>query len=420
MPGRALSLGGEEAMKLDRPKSLLIDSGGGWFDSGSSATAGIFGSPALTLRFSGDGTRVFSRSGEKTFSEDPLGLVEKLVAEGYTALGYISYDYLSYTTPGVATSDAERGERLPLLLFHFYEKDGFHTAPWEEVLSALPRKRTARGSLPRSNIEREEYARKISAIKDHIAAGDVYQVNLSRKFRFKPLREPLPWFLDFYRAQPVPFAAFIGFPGFELVSGSMELFLKKRGDSITTRPIKGTVRRDPDPWRDRQLAETLGNNPKERAENLMIVDLMRNDLGRICGYGSVGVRELFAVRPYSTLFQMESEIGGCLRPGVGLSQIIASTFPPGSVTGAPKREALRIIDSLEPHMRGPYCGAVCLLPPGGDFTMSVAIRTGVNRPEGADFWFGGGIVWDSEADEEYGETELKAKALTSVASRRML
>ncbi len=407
-------------MKLDRPKSLLIDSGGGWFDSGSSATAGIFGDPAVTLCFSSDGTKVVSRSGEKTFSEDPLGLVEKLAAEGYAALGYISYDYLSYTTPGVATSNAKQGERLPFLFFHFYEKDDFYTAPLEEVLSALPQERTGPRPLPRSNIEREEYARKISAIKEHIAAGDVYQVNLSRKFRFEPLGEPLSWFLDFYRAQPVPFAAFIGFPGFELVSGSMELFLKKRGDSITTRPIKGTVRRDSDPRRDRQLAETLGNNPKERAENLMIVDLMRNDLGRICGYGSIGVRELFAVRPYSTLFQMESEIEGRLRPGVGLSQIIASTFPPGSVTGAPKREALRIIDSLEPHLRGPYCGAICLFSPSGDFTMSVAIRTGVNSPEGADFWFGGGIVWDSKADEEYGETELKAKALTSVASRRML
>ena len=407
-------------MKLNRPKSLLIDSGAGWFDSGSSATAGIFGDPALTLCFSSDGTKVFSESGERTFSEDPLDLVEELASEGYTALGYISYDYLSYTTPGVATSDAKQGERLPFLFFHFYEKDGFYTAPWEEVLSALSRERTGRGPLPRSNIEREEYARKISAIKEHIAAGDVYQVNLSRKFRFEPLGEPISWFLDFYRAQPVPFAAFIGFPGFELVSGSMELFLKKRGQSITTRPIKGTVRRDPDPRRDRELAEALGKKPKERAENLMIVDLMRNDLGRICGYGSVGVRELFAVRRYSTLFQMESEIEGCLRPGVGLSQIIASTFPPGSVTGAPKREAIRIIDSLEPHERGPYCGAICLLSPSGDFTMSVAIRTGVNSSEGADFWFGGGIVWDSEADDEYGETELKAKALTSIASRRML
>ncbi len=407
-------------MKFDRPRSLLIDSGGGWFDSGSSPTAGVFGDPALTLCFSGDGTRVFSDSGEETSTEDPLNLVEKLAAEGYTALGYISYDYLGYTTPGIETSGAKEGERLPFLFFNFYEKGDFCVVPCEEALATVPSESVCSGALPHSNIEKEEYARKISAIKEHIAAGDVYQVNLSRKFRFEPLGRPLSWFADFYRAQPVPFAALIGFPGFELVSGSMELFLKRRGDRITTKPIKGTARRDPDPRRDGELAEALGKNPKERAENLMIVDLMRNDLGRICGYGSIGVRELFAVRPYSTLFQMESEIEGCLRPGVGLSQIITSTFPPGSVTGAPKREALRIIDSLEPHLRGPYCGAICLFPPSGDFTMSVAIRTGVNRPEGADFWFGGGIVWDSRAEEEYRETELKAKALTSIASRQML
>ena len=113
-------------------------------------------------------------------------------------------------------------------------------------------------------------------------------------------------------------------------------------------------------------------------------------------------------------------IEGCLRPDVGFSRIVASTFPPGSVTGAPKREALRIIDSIEPHLRGPYCGTICLFFPNGDFTMSVAIRTGVNRPDGAEFCFGGGIVWDSKADEEYGETELKARALTSIASQQLL
>ncbi len=399
----------------------MIDSGGGWFDSGSGPTAGVFADPAFTLSFSDGKTRVFSRSAEETFSsEDPLDLIEKLTAGGYTALGYISYDYRSYTTPGVAASDAKRAKKLPLLLFHFYEKDGFYEAPLQEILSAFPKRSAAPAALPRSNVEKEEYTRKISTIKEHIAAGDVYQVNLSRKFRLEPLDEPLFRFVDFYRAQPVPFAAFIGFPGFELLSGSMELFLKKTGDRITTKPIKGTVRRDPDPRRDRKLAEALANSPKERAENLMIVDLMRNDLGRICRYGSVRVRELFAVKPYATLFQMESEIEGRLAPGVGLSRIIASTFPPGSVTGAPKREAIRIIDSLEPHLRGPYCGAVCLLCPGGDFTMSVAIRTGVNSPEGADFWFGGGIVWDSNADDEYRETELKAKALASAASPRML
>ena len=402
-------------MKFHKPKSLLIDSGGGWFDSDSSATAGVFGDPALTLCLCGEQTSLLYRSGQEICLEDPLDFIERTAAKGYTALGYISYDYLSRTTPGVRTSDKKDGERFPLLLFHFYTEKDFYTVPWEEISASLP-KSQSRILTALKNIERQEYSRKISAIKERIAAGDVYQVNLSRRIRFAAMAEPLSWFLDFYRAQPVPFSAFVGFPSFELLSGSMELFLRKRGDTITTRPIKGTIRRDPDPLCDRELAEALGKNPKERAENLMIVDLMRNDLGRVCAYGSIEVKELFTVRPYSTLFQMESEVEGRLRPGVGFSKIIDSTFPPGSVTGAPKREALRIIDSLEPHLRGPYCGAVCLFHPSGDFTMSVAIRTGVNHPGGADFWFGGGIVWDSQADDEYGETELKAKALALLAS----
>ena len=403
-------------MKSYTPTSLLIDSGGGWFDSGSSPMAGVFGDPAFTLCFSNDETKVRSGSREEMVFEDPLAFVERMTTRGYTALGYISYDYLRYTTPGIETSETKAG-RLPLVFFHFYEKTDFCVAPCKDVLSAsVSSVKSRTGCLPHPNIRKEEYARKISVIKEHIAAGDVYQVNLSRKFRFEPLGEPLSWFADFYRAQPVPFAALICFPGFEIVSGSMELFLKRRGNRIITRPIKGTIRRDPDPCRDRELAEALKKNPKERAENLMIVDLMRNDLGRICEYGSITVKELFAIRCYNTLFQMESEIEGCLCPGVEFSRIVAATFPPGSVTGAPKRAALRIIDRLEPHMRGPYCGTICLFYPNGDFTMSVAIRTGVNRPEGVDFWFGGGIVWDSKADEEYGETELKAKALTSIAS----
>jgi len=408
-------------MKFDKPKSLLIDSGGGWFDSRSSPMAGVFGEPDIAVCFSGDGTRVFSDSREEVFPEDPLCFVERLAAEGYTALGYISYDYLRYKTPGIVTSgDGDEVEQLPFLFFNFYNKNSFYTTSCEEALAVASSRKGCPGGPSLSNIEKNEYAQKVSAIKDHIAAGDVYQVNLSRKFYFEPLDDPFSWFVDFYRAQPVPFAALVSFPDFQLVSGSMELFLKKRGDRITTRPIKGTTRRDPDPLLDGKLAQALGESPKERAENLMIVDLMRNDLGRICEYGSVEVGELFSVRRYSTLFQMESEIEGSLRPGIGLSQIIASTFPPGSVTGAPKREALRIIDSLEPHLRGPYCGAICLFPPDGDFTMSVAIRTGVNTSEGANFWFGGGIVWDSNADEEYKETELKAKAFTSVAFRRMI
>lgn len=402
-------------MKLGKPSSLLVDSGGGWFDS-PFPSAGVFRKPAFTMSFAGGVARLVSGSGETRLGHDPLGFLESRVSEGFAAVGYISYDYLEYTAPGAVAGGGKEGRRLPLLLFHFYGEDDFRVVPWEE-LEVPPRGRGKRRAKapPRSSVSKDAYAGKVSAVRERIAAGDVYQVNLSRKFRFEPVDDPLSWFLDFYRTQPVPFAAFVDFPGFQLLSGSMELFLRKKGNSVSTRPIKGTAPRDPDPGRDAELARGLRESSKERAENLMIVDLMRNDLGRICRYGTVETGELFAVKAYSTLFQMESEVGGRLRPGVGLAEIVSSTFPPGSVTGAPKREALRVIDRLEPHRRGPYCGAVCLFLPGGDFAMSVAIRTGVNSPAGADFWFGGGIVWDSEAEKEYMETELKAVAVSSVA-----
>lgn len=347
-----------------------------------------------------------------------MRFVEDRASEGYAAVGYISYDYLEYTMSGVATSPEKQGKEFPLLFFHFYKKDDFHIIPLSELLgdsSALSNDRDAPRS-PRANVSRDGYVGKISEVKKRIAAGDVYQVNLSRKFRYGSFGDPLLRFLDFYGVQPVPFAAFVDFSDFELISGSMELFLRKKGSAITTKPVKGTARRDPDPRRDAALSRALSENPKERAENLMIVDLMRNDLGRICEYGSISVKDLFRVKEYKTLFQMESEIEGKLCPDVGLSEIVAGTFPPGSVTGAPKREALRVIDGLEPHFRGPYCGSVCLFLPNGDFTMSVAIRTGVNSSEGADFWFGSGIVWDSEPEAEYRETELKAAALATVAA----
>jgi anthranilate/para-aminobenzoate synthase component I len=191
----------------------------------------------------------------------------------------------------------------------------------------------------------------------------------------------------------------------------MELFLQKRGRQIVTRPIKGTRRRGLDEQEDEALRNELLESAKERAENLMIVDLMRNDLGRVCEFGSVRVNKLFSVEPYLTLFQMVSEVEGRLREDASLDQIIRATFPPGSVTGAPKRRAMEIIDELEPHMRGPYCGAIGFFRPDGDFTLSVAIRVLAASHGKGVFWVGGGIMWDSNPELEYEETLIKAEAM---------
>ena len=170
----------------------------------------------------------------------------------------------------------------------------------------------------------------------------------------------------------------------------MELFLRRDGGKISTKPIKGTAKRSKDLRTDRSIKKQLGENEKEKAENLMIVDLMRNDLGRICETGSVKVKELFRINEYKTLFQMESEIEGRLRENISLSEIISSTFPPGSVTGAPKSRALEIIDELEPHYRGPYCGALGVFYPDKDFVLSVAIRIMLALDENTCYWVGGG------------------------------
>jgi anthranilate/para-aminobenzoate synthase component I len=191
----------------------------------------------------------------------------------------------------------------------------------------------------------------------------------------------------------------------------MELFLRKSGRRITSRPIKGTRRRGRDGKEDERLRRELLESEKERAENLMIVDLMRNDLGRVCEFGSVRVKNLFEIEPYSTLYQMVSEVDGKLRDGVTVGEIIRNTFPPGSVTGAPKRRAMEIIDELEPHLRGPYCGAIGLFMPNGDFTLSVAIRVLAALGDMGTFWVGGGIMWDSVPELEHEETLVKAQAM---------
>lgn len=190
----------------------------------------------------------------------------------------------------------------------------------------------------------------------------------------------------------------------------MEQFVEKRGDIITTKPIKGTSKRNQHKSKDDQIKANLSTNPKEKAENLMIVDLMRNDLSRVCKPATVKVNKLFNVKSYRTLHQMESEITGQLLQDKRLKDIIYSVFPPGSVTGAPKKRSIQIIDELENHSRGPYCGCAGVFSPNGDFTLCVSIRTAILEGNTINYWAGSGIVYDSDAEKEYQETLLKQKA----------
>jgi len=248
------------------------------------------------------------------------------------------------------------------------------------------------------SLDRGAFAEAVEKVKAFIESGDVYQINLTSRIDFSYRGSPRDLFLSFLGRQEVPFGFFLDAGEFFIISGSMELFLKKRGSRIESRPIKGTGYR----------GEEIVASPKERAENLMITDMIRNDLGRIARPGTVRVEDLFALSKYRTLTHMYSTVSALTDRD--LPQILSATFPPASVTGAPKYRAVEVIDLLEPHPRGYYCGCAGFLFPGGDFTLSVLIRTAFGGDKRVSYYAGCGIVWDSDPEKEYGELKLKVKA----------
>jgi anthranilate/para-aminobenzoate synthase component I len=264
---------------------------------------------------------------------------------------------------------------------------------------------------PCAQMCREEYEGMIAAAHEYIAAGDIYQVNLSQRFDAAlPYRYRTDLFDRWTRDYAMPFAAFVEAGSWSLASNSPECFLTIDGDRITTHPIKGTRRVDGDhdgPWAARQLS----SDPKERAEHVMIVDLERNDLGRVCVPGSVEVSEFLEVQEFPVLSHMISEVRGRLKPGTSAAQIIRATFPGGSITGAPKVRAMQIIEELEPTPRGFYTGAIGWSTLDGRSRFSLAIRTAFLDELGLRYHAGGGIVADSDAAREYEETFLKSESL---------
>jgi para-aminobenzoate synthetase component 1 len=267
--------------------------------------------------------------------------------------------------------------------------------------------------LPRltSNFTREAYLRAVERALEYIAAGDIYQVNLSQRFAAPLPQPPLELYRRLRKVNPAPFAAFIEGPDFAVASASPEHFLRIEGDVVETRPIKGTRPRGATPAEDERLASELAASEKDRAENVMIIDLERNDLGRVCEYGSVHVPELWGVERYSTVFHLVSTVKGRLRAGKTALDCLRACFPGGSITGAPKVRAMEIIDELEPTARGVYTGAIGYLCFSGDMHLNIVIRTFVVKNGVAYFQVGGGIVADSVPEAEYRETLDKALGL---------
>lgn len=263
----------------------------------------------------------------------------------------------------------------------------------------------------RSNFTPEEYKRAVNKVREYIAAGDVFQVNLSQRFE-GDLRIPA---YELYKrlrtVNPAPFAGYLNFPGIVVVSASPERFLKVHGDLVETRPIKGTRPRGGDSVEDRRLAYELLHSSKDRAENVMIVDLERNDLGRVCHYGTVQVTELAILETFPTVFHLTSTVRGRLRRGKSNIDLLKATFPGGSITGAPKVRAMEIIDEIEPTRRSVYTGSIGYLGFNEDMDMNIVIRTFLIKEGKAYFQVGGGVIYDSDPEAEYAETLDKARAL---------
>lgn len=344
----------------------------------------------------------------RSYGEVPATLAAMLDAQraGYFLAGYAAYE-LGYMFEPRLASLAPAPQR-PLL--HFGVFDGPRRFDWRAVEG------TASIGDFRPLLTFDAYCDRFRQVIDYIRAGDVYQVNLTFPMTGSWLGDPVALFAALRTVQPAPYGALVSLGSETILSLSPELFFETEGSLIRVRPMKGTAPRGTSLERDQRAAANLVSSVKNRAENLMIVDLLRNDLSRVSEMGSVRVTDLFTVERYPTLFQMTSGIEAELRRDIRLPELLRALFPCGSVTGAPKIRAMEVIRELEEQPRGVYCGSIGMVSPDGEARFNVAIRTLTLAASGqAKFNVGSGLVFDSDTRSEYDECLLKAAFLAEIA-----
>jgi len=339
-----------------------------------------------------------------------LEAAERARAAGRWLAGYFSYEAGYLLEPKLRALLPE-GRRTPLLCL------GVFDGPSDERLP-LPVDPRTNGPIfdARPAWDFDDYRPRFERLHRHLREGDCYQGNLTFPFDARWSGDPLSAFAALAARQKVKYGALVALDGPILLSRSPELFFEIGADGfIETRPMKGTAPRGRNPAEDERSREFLRNDPKNQAENRMIVDLLRNDISLISEVGSLDVPELFRIESYATVHQMVSRVRAKLLPGLTIEQIFAALFPCGSITGAPKIRAMEVLRALEDRPRDAYCGAIGWIAPGGRMRFNVAIRTITLHADGeAVFNVGGGIVFDSVAEEEYEECLLKARFVTGM------
>lgn len=414
-----------------------------WLDSGQPAAASgrydlIMAAPVQTL-VSDQGLAVLRDPAgrELARSTEPLALLRQQMAQRRLApavppfcggaVGYFSYD-LGLQLHGVVS--AKPPQPLPELALGFYDwalvSDNQEQRSWwvgrDSAQAILP------SLLQRLAIEPEppaafhilagsssvspgwaDYQQSFQRVQAHLRRGDCYQINLARRFEARYQGDPFSAYLRLRALSPAPFSAYLELPFASILSASPERFLLLTDDLAESRPIKGTRPRRADAAADAAEMAALRRSEKDQAENVMIVDLLRNDFGQVCRPGSVTVPQLFEIESFANVHHLVSTVQGRLRPGLGAVELLAACLPGGSITGAPKRRAMELIDQLEPARRGLYCGSIAYLSDDGRMDSNIAIRTALCHGGRISYWAGGGLVADSVAEAEFEETRHKAR-----------
>ncbi|MBU4354093.1 MAG: aminodeoxychorismate synthase component I [Proteobacteria bacterium] len=423
-----------------RPYAMLLLSGGDLDCAGYSLMGW---DPFLVLRARGRRVEVQQDGDIRIYEADPFVVLEDLLGAlqlpgdsplapmAAGGLGFLAYDLKNHLErlPFTAVDDLH----LPEMVFAFPRRLVIHDRRggrfWQvgvTVEDAAGRAMAPEtGELwppavplgayrvgpPESNFTREAYLKALTRIREYIRAGDVYQVNLTQRFSFPLSGEPYHLMQRLFQLNPAPFYAYLHCDDFQVLSTSMERFLYQRGDYLETRPIKGTRPRGATPAADAILRQELAESPKDDAELSMIVDLLRNDLGKVCRPRTVKVKEHKRLEAYQNVYHLVSVVTGQLKPGCSTVDILRATFPGGSITGCPKIRAMEIIDELEPNVRHVYCGAIGYLGLHQNLDLNVAIRTAIISQGRGYFAVGGGVVYDSREEDEYDETLHKASTL---------